>query len=246
MLNPTGSALVYSTYLGGSNGDYGFGIAVNSAGNAYVTGVTFSTDFPVTPGAFQTTCGAPSPYCGDVFVSKLNPTGSALVYSTYLGGSNKDGGVGIAVDSSDNAYITGYTNSTGFPVTPGAFQTVCGGGNPGDAFVTEVNPTGSALVYSTYLGGSNGETGRGIAVDSAGNAYVTGETSSTDFPVTPGAFQTTYGGNMDDAFVSKINPTGSALVYSTYLGGSGQDDGIAIAGTSNIIGSSGSVVQTLN
>jgi hypothetical protein len=206
--------LIYSTYLGGSGRDVGHRIAVNSAGNAYVTGYTFSTDFPTTPGAFQTTC------CG-AFVAKLNSAGSALVYSTYLGGSGYDGdsGNGIAADSAGNAYVNGYTSSTDFP-TVNALQPTYGGN--GDAFVTKINPEGSALVYSTYLGGSNYDQGDGIAVDSAGNAYVTGSTSSTDFPVTPGAFQMTYGGGYGgDAFVAKINPEGSALVYSTYLGGSG-------------------------
>jgi hypothetical protein len=206
--------LIYSTYLGGSNYESGSGVAVDSAGNAYVTGNTYSTDFPVTSGAFQTTRMGDD----DVFVTKFNPTGSALVYSTYLGGSGyADGGgdiaAGIAVDGSGNAYVTGTTVSNDFPTTPGAFQTVCGG-NCGDAFVTKINPIGTALAYSTYLGPGNGA---GIAVDSAGNAYVTGFTESRDFPITPGAYRTTPAG----AFVTKFNATGSALVYSTYLGGSG-------------------------
>jgi hypothetical protein len=220
-LDSTGSALNYSTYLGGNFSDAGFSIAVDGGGNAYVTGSTGSSDFPVTPGAFQTNYGG----SGDAFVTKLNPAGSALVYSTYLGGSGEedgwgDGG-GIAVDSAGNAYVTGGTGSTDFPVTPGAFQTNNGGGD--DAFVTKLNPAGSALVYSTYLGGSGQDVGEAIAVDSAGNAYVTGGTGSTDFPVTPGAFQTKNAG-FGDVFVTKINPAGSALVYSTYLGGSGNDD----------------------
>jgi hypothetical protein len=235
-LNPTGSALVYSTYLGGSNEDYGLGIAADSAGDAYVTGYTESTDFPITSGAFQTTCANPS-YCMNAFVTEINPTGSALVYSTYLGGSGDgDGGASVAVDSArGNAYIAGWTHSTNFPVTPGAFQTICG--NPSsceNAFVTKLNSTGSALVYSTYLGGSGFDGGSGITVDSSGNAYVTGQTQSTNFPVTPGAIQTVcnHGGNCAnyaDAFVSKINPTGSALVYSSYLGGSSYDYGLGIA-----------------
>ena len=222
-LNPKGTALVYSTYLGGTSYDYGYGIAVDGAGNAYVTGYTASSDFPTTPGAFQTTYAGGN---GDAFVTKLNPKGTALVYSTYLGGSDSDGGYGIAVDSAGNAYVTGYTASTDFPTTPGAFQTTFGGN--GDAFVTKLNPTGTALVYSTYLGGTRGDLGLGIAVDSAGNAYVTGYTASSDFPTTPGAFQTTYGGNQD-AFVTKLNPKGTALVYSTYLGGTSGDFGLGIA-----------------
>src|SRR5204863_6336 len=143
---------------------------------------------------------------------KLNPTGTALVYSTYLGGSDFDTGVGIAVDTSGNAYVTGRALSTNFPTTAGSFQTTLGGG--GDAFVTKLNPTGSGLVYSTFLGGSRGqEEGFEIAADAVGNAYVTGFTSSTDFPTTAGAFQTTIG-STHSAFVTKLNPTGSALVYS--------------------------------
>jgi hypothetical protein len=214
--------LIYSTYLGGSGQDQAYGIAADSAGNAYVTGGTNSTDFPVTPGAFQTVC-----HGFDAFVAKLNASGSALVYSTYLGGSGGDGGSGIAVDSAGNVYVTGGTSSTDFPVTPGAFQTTYGGN--GDAFVSKINATGSALVYSTYLGGSGiyGDSGSSIAVDSSGNAYVIGVTSSTDFP-TMNPFQPAFGGSLE-AFVTKINPTGSALVYSTYLGGSGEDAGNGIA-----------------
>ena len=224
-LNPAGTALVYSTYLGGSGNDQGAGIAVDSLGDAYVTGGTSSTDFPTTLGALQTMLSGGS----NAFVTEINPTGSALVYSTYLGGSGNDQGAGIAVDSSGDAYLTGTTNSSNFPTTPGAVQTTCGGGcnNTGDAFVTELNPAGTALVYSTYLGGSGNDQGAGIAVDSLGDAYITGWTSSTDFP-TMNPSQPTYGGSTD-AFATEINPTGSALVYSTYLGGSGNDQGAGIA-----------------
>jgi hypothetical protein len=234
-LNPTGSALVYSTYLGGNNRDCGYGIALDSAGNAYVTGCTFSTNFPVTPGAFQTACGGACPVNSNAFVTEINPSGSALVYSTYLGGSGGDGGYGIAVDSAGNGYVTGYTNSTDFPVTPGAFQTTCG--NPSfceNAFITEINPSGSALVYSTYLGGSGTDVGQRIAVDSLNNAYVTGWTSSTNFPLM-NPLQGVFGGGQYDAFVTKLNPTGSALVYSTYLGGTAADEGegVAVDGAGN-------------
>ncbi len=230
-LNAAGSALVYSTYLGGSSSghgaDAGTGIAVDAAGNAYVTGGTSSLDFPTTPGAFQTVYGGND----DAFVSKLNATGSALVYSTYLGGSDGEGGSDIAVDAAGNAYVTGYTYSSNFPTTPGAFQTAYGGNV--DAFVSKLNASGSALVYFTYLGGSNDDTGRGIAVDAAGNAYVTGDAESANFPTTAGAFQSTFSGggifSFGDAFVSKLHATGSALVYSTYLGGSEADEGVGIA-----------------
>jgi hypothetical protein len=227
-INPAGSALVYSTYLGGNSNDEGQGIAVDSAGNAYVTGLTNSTDFPVTPGAFQTTLAGDS----DAFATKINPSGSALVYSTYLGGSGNDYGQGIAADSAGNAYVTGLTGSTDFPVTLGAFQTTLAG--DADAFVTKINPTGSALVYSTYLGGTGIAYGDAIAVDSAGNAYVTGNTDSTNFPITPGALQTVCNGGSGcakygDAFVTEISPKGTALVYSTYLGGSSYEYGYGIA-----------------
>jgi hypothetical protein len=229
-LNPTGSGLVYSTYLGGGGGngeDDAFGIAVDTAGNAYVTGLTTSTDFPTTPGAFQTTLRGGL----DVFVTKLNPTGSGLVYSTYLGGSEGELGLAIAVDTLGNAYVTGDTLSFDFPTTPGAFQTTFSG--VFDAFVTKLNPTGTGVVYSTYLGGSDGDVGVGIAVDTAGNTYVTGATQSTDFPTTPGAFQVTFGGGsvifFADAFVTKLNPLGTGVVYSTYLGGSDGDAGNGVA-----------------
>ena len=236
-LNATGTALVYSTYLGGTSVENGNGIAVDAAGNAYVTGTTLSTDFPTTPGAYQTASGGGE----DAFVTKLNATGTALVYSTYLGGSGSDDGLGIAVDAAGNAYATGQTASTNFPTTTGAYQTTFGGVE--DAFVAKLNATGTALVYSTYLGGTGFDIGIGIAVDTAGSAYVTGVTESTDFPTTPGAFQTIYGGG-EDAFVTKLNPTGTALVYSTYLGGSGLDggNGIAVdaAGNAYVTGATGS------
>jgi hypothetical protein len=226
-LNSTGSALVYSTYLGGNGTDIGRGIAVDGVGNAYVTGFTGSPNFPVTPGAFQSVNAGN----GDAFVTKLNSTGSALTYSTYLGSNSNNQSHAIAVDGAGNAYVTGDTFPN-FPVTPGAVQPVNAGSQ--DVFVAKLNGTGSALVYSTYLGGLSQESGDGIAIDGAGNAYVTGPTSSLDFPITPGAFQPVKAANTD-AFVAKLNGTGSALVYSTYLGGAATDLGRAIAvdGTGN-------------
>jgi hypothetical protein len=247
--NPTGSDLIYSTYLGGSLWDQGLGIAVDSAGNAYVAGATGSADFP-TMNPLQPTFGGGY---GDAFVAKISPTGSALLYSTYLGGSEYDYGLGVTVDGAGDAYVTGGTGSTNFPVTPGAFQTTCKNTNDCrnymDAFVTKLNPTGSALSYSTYLGGNLSQDGNGIALDGAGNAYVTGATRSPNFPTTPGAIQRTcnggsYCGKYGDAFVTKFNPTGSALVYSTYLGGSSYDQGNGIAvdsaGNAYVIGSTSS------
>jgi len=233
-LNPTGSGLVYSTYLGGNGNtgdDAGHAIAVDAVGNAYVTGETNSTNFPTTPGAFQTTFGGG---LIDGFVTKLNPTGSGLVYSTYLGGSGTELGLGAAVDVAGNAFITGQTSSPDFPTTSGAFQTAFAGGcgavagGPTDAFVTKLNVTGSGLVYSTYLGGSCDDFGEAVALDVGGNAFVTGRTSPSNFPVTSGAFQTGFGGGSSDAFVTKLNSNGSALLYSTYLGGNGGDDGLRI------------------
>jgi hypothetical protein len=219
-VNAAGSALVYSTYLGGSDEDVGEGIAVDTDGNAYVTGGTLSTDLP-TANAFQPLYGGGF---GDVFVTKLNTTGSALVYSTYLGGSGDDAGFAIALDTSRNAYVTGFVQSTDFP-TAGAFDTTLGGGS--DAFVAKLNAAGSALVYSTYLGGGDNDYGYAIAIGRSGSAYVTGDASSTDFP-TINALQPAFGG-LVDAFAAKVNPSGSALVYSTYLGGGDYDNGRGIA-----------------
>ena len=230
-LNPTGSALLYSTYLGGGAWDFGKGISVDVSGNAYITGATSWMNFPTTAGAFQTTfAGGSTLWMGDAFVTKLNPSGSALIYSTYLGGGSPDMGVSIAVDAGGNAYVTGETRSANFPTTAGAFQSTYGGGNQhgGDAFVTKLNSSGSALVYSTYLGGGSIDIGTAIVVDPSGIAYVTGWTDSWNFPATPGALQTGYGGGLDDAFVTKLNSTGSSLLYSTFLGGNGWDQAAGI------------------
>jgi hypothetical protein len=225
-LNATGTALVYSTYLGGSDLEDASGwgrIAVDALGNAYVSGLTASSNFPTTAGAFQTTLGG-GVY--DAFVSKVNSAGSALLYSTYLGGAGFDGGLGIAVDAAGNAYMTGATSSSNFPSTPGSFQTTYGGN--GDAFVTKLNAGGSALVYSTYLGGSDFDEGNGLVIDASGEASIAGMTQSSNLPTTADAFQTTFGG-VQDAFVSKHNAAGSAVLYSTYLGGTFSDFGLGIA-----------------
>lgn len=221
-INAAGTALVYSTYLGGTNADNVAAITVDSAGNAYLTGFTQSTNFP-TANAIQATFGGAQ----DAFVTKINAAGSALVYSTYLGGSNSEAGAGIAVDGSGNVYTTGNTQSTNFP-TANALQAMSNGG---DAYVTKINAAGSAFVYSTYLGGSGGDSGNSLKVDATGNVYLTGTTGSTDFP-TVNPIQGTNAGPTpfpQDAFVTKINAAGTALVYSTYLGGLGLDNGLSIA-----------------
>jgi hypothetical protein len=221
--NAAGTALVYSTYLGGNGGDQARGLAIDSSGNAYVTGFTGSTNFP-TANAFQAAQGAGNTQ--DAFAAKLNASGSALVYSTYLGGDGAlEFGEGIAVDSSGNAYLTGVTDSTNFP-TANPIQAAHAGA--GDVYVAKLNAAGTALVYSTYLGGSDFETAEGIAVDSFGNAYVTGDTRSTNYP-TANALQAANAGGTSDAFVTKVNASGSALVYSTYLGGSARDAAEAVA-----------------
>jgi hypothetical protein len=218
-LNATGTALVYSTYLGGSAGDLAGSVAVDSSDRAYITGQTFSSTFHTTTGAYQTACGS-CPGLSNAFVTVFNPTGTGYVYSTFLGGSNKDVGDGIAVDST-GAYVVGSTESSDFPTTTGAWQTSYGGNT--DAFVTKLNPAPNApLLYSTYLGGSEFDAGASIAVDGTNNAYVTGQTGSSNFP-TVGATQPTIGGGFD-AFVSEIGSSGGQLVFSTYLGGSQAED----------------------
>lgn len=223
-LNAAGSALVYSTYLGGSADNFGFGVAVDATGRAYVAGFTSSTDFPITPDSFQPLYGGGD---FDGFVTELSATGSSAIYSTYLGGAGDDRASAIAVDASGDAYVTGSTNSTDFPLEA-PFQGANGGG-VSDAFVSKLNAGGATLAYSTYLGGAGGDDGYGIAVDSSGSAYVAGLTTSTNFPVTPGAFQVTGGGTSYAAFVTKLSPAGSALAYSTYLGGLGSQSANAIA-----------------
>ncbi len=221
VVDPT---LIYSTYLGGSAYDRGFGIAVDGSGHAYVTGETLSTDFP-TQNPYQGACGGCTTYT-DAFVTKIDTTKSgaaSLVYSTYLGGSDYEWGYSVAVDGAGHTYVTGFTGSTNFP-TQNAYQGDQGGA---DAFVAKLNAAGNDLVYSTYLGGSGDDYGRGIAVDGAGNAYMTGLTGSTNFP-TQNPYQGTHSGGTYDAFVTKLNATGSGLLYSTYLGGNGDDQGYGI------------------
>ena len=226
-LNSTGSALVYSTFIGGSGTDQGNSIAIDSSGNAYITGSAYSdlSNFPVTSGAFQTSLKGNM----NAFVTKLNSNGSALVYSTLIGGSGVRGDQGnsITIDGKGNVYITGYTYSSNYPTTSGAFQTTFSG-NPSESnvFITKINSTGSALVYSSLIGDAFGNS---IVTDVSGNTYITGYASS-DYPTTSDAYQITLGGEQN-AFITKLNSTGSALVYSTFIGGSGEfgDQGNSIA-----------------
>jgi hypothetical protein len=254
-LNETGTALLYSTYLGGSGGrggDTGSGIAIDAFGSAYLTGYAWSTDFPVTEGAFQAANNAAANKSINAFVTKLSSSGSSLLLSTYLGGSFGDAGAGIAVDTCGSAYVTGTAFSRDFPVTPGAFQTVFRG--QGSGFISKLTPSGSSLLYSTFLGGSSyGTQASGIAVGLEGNAYVTGYSSSSDFPVTTGAFQAVnnaannpsdpFPGAAND-FMTELNPAGTALIYSTYLGGKGDNFGDGDHGQGVALDASGNVYLT--
>ena len=246
---------VYSTSIGGALNDSANAIAVDVEGNAYVTGITNSKDFP-TMNPFQAILNPDQINLSiptDAFVIKLNPSGTALIYSTFLGGRSSDGAYGIAVDAAGSAYVTGYTRSSDFPTSLDAFQTKAS--SEGDAFITKLKPTGNALIYSTYLGGPGPEVdpftqtanvGRGIAVDTNGNAYVAGYTFSSSFPVRKAAQDKLDRGvnrccnscfnmrlpartPMVDAFVTKLNPSGTGLEYSTYLGGDGSDEGYGVA-----------------
>src|SRR5436190_1685275 len=240
-LNATGSALVFSTFAGGSGADEGWGINVHSSGDVYVTGDTTSTNWAATTFALQKTNAGGM----DAFFLRLDRFAAAAGYMTYIGGSGTDSARAIAIEENRNVYLTGGTTSSNFPTTPTSFDTSANGGE--DAFVTKLNYGGSTMVggdtyargYSTYLGGSGTDRGLGITIDIAGNAYATGITSSP-FPTTAGAFATTYGGGAFDAFVTKVNPLGTALVYSTYLGGSGDDRGQGVAidpgGDAHVVG----------
>jgi hypothetical protein len=220
-VNAAGTALVYSTYIGGSENEQGQGIAVDSSGNVYVAGWTNSTDFPTHAPLQSSLLGTQN-----AFALKLNAAGSALVYSTYLGGSGVDQANAIAIDSSGAAYLTGSTNSVNFPaISP--LQAALGATGAANAFIAKINAAGSSLVYSTYLGGSGSDTGAAIAVDSSGNVVIAGSTTSANFPVSS-AVQSAYAGG-GDAFIAKLNAAGSQLVFSTFYGGTGQDNGYGIA-----------------
>ena len=226
-LNATGSTLVYSSFIGGGSSDHPTTVAVDLTGNAYVSGSTGSANFPTTAGSYQTAYGGGE---NDVFITKINAQGAALLYSTFLGGSDRDDVLSMHLDDLGNVYVAGRSGASdmaligNFPITEGAFQTVARGRIEG--FVAKLNASRNNLVYSTYLGGSGSESLNGLAVDSLGQAYIAGSTDSADFP-TQSPLQFYSGGN--DAFVVKLNATGSALVYSTYLGGSSGDSAFSIA-----------------
>jgi hypothetical protein len=227
-LNPTGSGLVFSTYIGGSNVDNGERVVIDGAGNSYLLGFSSSLDFPITAGAFQTTNRG----AFDLTVTKVNSSGTNLVYSTYLGGSGSEGAGGLAVDAAGEAFVSGGTSSLDYPTTPGALSTPPDGD---DVVVTKLNAQGSGLVYSAVFGGTGGEGANAIAIDSAGDAWITGLTTSTDYPTTANAFDNTNNGGAD-VIISELNPAGSALLYSTLLGGAQTDVGedIALDGTGHV------------
>jgi hypothetical protein len=218
--------LVSATYLGGSSSDSAYGVAIDDAGNVYVTGSTESSDFPV-EGPVQPDLIAADGVRSDAFVTKLNPAGTALVYSTYLGGKGHDISYGIAVGSDGSPYVTGSTDSTDFPMSKPFRKTYGGGGT--DAFVTKLGPQGAVIDYSTFLGGGGTDTARGIALDQSGAAVVVGSTSSPDFPTAKALQGALRNGDEADAFVTKVSPSGAELVYSTYLGGAGPDHAVAVA-----------------
>jgi hypothetical protein len=217
-MKPDGSALIYSTYIGGTGTDFGTAVALDAAGNAYVTGSTRSTDFPtknpIQPGNIAQF---------DAFVTEVSPAG-ALVYSTYLGGALNDYGTGIGVDSSGNVIVSGYTYSTDFP-TQDALQSALSGGS--DLFVTKFMPGSNSLLFSTYLGGAGIDRASGMVLDASGNIFVTGDTQSTNFPVTANAYQATLAGT-DNVLLAKLDSTGSVLVFSTLFGGAATDQATAL------------------
>lgn len=222
-LNSTGTELIYSTYIGGKEDDVGYSIAIDIGGYAYITGWTKSTDYPTTLRAYQ----KKNKGLSDVFVTKLSFNGNDLIFSTLLGGSYNDEGYSIALDGERNVYVAGQAGSVDFPITPDAYQTTHRGGNS-DIFVTKFNTKGTELIYSTFIGGSDWEEAWGITIDDFGNAFLAGWTSSTNFPTTAGAAQTVYGGGFSDAFVLKLNPIGTDLIFSSYIGGDEWDEGWSI------------------
>ena len=233
------SSLIFSTFMGGSKYDIGRALFVDSTGVTAVGGQTGSPDFPVTRGAFQTTYVGPLGFGTDAFAAVLNRTGTSLLFSTYLGGSDKESVSAIHMTNQGTVTVAGYTLSWDYPTTAGAFQTTYAGGTTirGDGFVTRLDPTGARALYSTFLGGPGPDDAMGLSVNSAGIATVSGAAGS-GYPVTPGAFQTAFGGPANlgnDGFITRLNPGGNALYYSTYLGGSSTDSAAAVVVDSNEI-----------
>lgn len=238
-LSSDGSTLGYATYLGGTASEFSRAVAVGPDGSATVTGATYSEDFPATPGAYDTTFNGGGTYGTDAFLAQLSPNGSNLRYGTYLGGADDDEAYGVAVGTDGSATVAGYTLGRGFPTTSGAFDTSYNGGGQfggGDAFAARLSANGRALSYSTFLGGSDADNATGVVLAPDGSAVVAGYTAALDFPTTPGAFDTTPGDFGADPFVTRFSVDGSALRYSTFLGGSGYDNANAVA-----VGSDGAV-----
>jgi uncharacterized protein (TIGR03437 family) len=271
-LSPNGDQILYATYFGGQMDEVGLGIAIDASGAAYITGTTVSFNLPTTQGVYQPRFrgsggqpvtdfgGVPFFVAGDGFVAKLNPAGSAVVWATYLGGLQDDTPMAIALDKSGNVIVAGNTLSTDYPTTPGALQRQHRGSDPenmffhlGDGFITKLTPDGSALVWSTLLGASGDDSITAMALDATGAVYVTGTTSSTNFPVTAGAWRTKYGGPLTqfserivgDAYLAKLDPAGGSLVFATYINGSGDDGGYGVAlGADGMIWVTGQTVST--
>jgi len=222
-LNSSLSTLLASTFIGGSGSDYGYSIALDGGGNVYITGKTYSSDYPTPSGAYDESYNG---YC-DVFVSRLNSSLSSLLSSTFIGGSSYDYGYSIALDGGGNVYITGETWSSNYPTTSGAYDESFNGGYC-DVFVSKLNSSLSTLLSSTFIGGSNYECGYSIALDGGGNVYITGYTYSSDYPTTSGAYDEGHNGD-EDVFVSRLNSSLSNLLASTFIGGSGDEHGYSIA-----------------
>lgn len=232
-MTPKGDSIEWFSYLGGSQYEYCFSIAVNSDQEPVVSGFTWSTDFPITAGSYDNTPninnGSGNRYAG--YVTKFNSTGDSLLFSTYLGGSSSDLIQSMVLDDAGNIYLTGQTSSTDFPITAGVFQTTYGGSinggswwNGGDAFLTKMNPTGSALVFSTYIGGVGDDVAYEVALSPAGDIYIVGKTNSVDFPTTAGSNVFNYGVNgINDGFICKLNSSATVLSYSKMMGGTGED-----------------------
>ncbi len=236
-LSPSGSSLVYSTFLGGASMDVARALALDASGTATLTGSTYATDFPVTVGAYDTIYNGG----GDAFVTRLSPSGGSLVYSTFLGGASDDAAHAIALDTSGAATVGGSTQSTDFPTTVAAYDTSYNG--RGDGFVTRLSPSGGSLVYSTFLGGTDYDYALTLAVDAIGASTVAGETYAADFPTTVGAYDASFNGGID-AFVTRLSASGGSLIYSTFLGGTNSDYALTVAvdaiGASTVAGSTSS------